>query len=134
VPRAYKRTWIKLFCYERLHGSVAAQLEPGERSVWDELLCFAGLCGLDGLIADHDKRPFPHSYIAHELHITEDLLESTLNKCKDEGRIKEDAHGIHITNWKAYQSEYERQKPYRKIKEDNPDKYVQGKYGHMVNR
>jgi len=134
VPRAYKRTWIKLFCYERLHGSVAAQLEPGERSVWDELLCFAGLCGLDGLIADHDKRPFPLSYIAHELHITEDLLESTLNKCKDEGRIKEDAHGIHITNWKAYQSEYERQKPYRKIKEDNPDKYVQGKYGHMVNR
>lgn len=134
MPRAYKRTWIKLFCYERLHGSVAAQLEPGERSVWDELLCFAGLCGLDGLIADHDKRPFPHSYIAHELHITEDLLESTLNKCKDEGRIKEDAHGIHITNWKAYQSEYERQKPYRKIKEDNPDKYVQGKYGHMVNR
>ena len=136
MPRAYKRTWIKLFCYERLHGSVAFQLLPEERSVWDELLCLAGLCGLDGLIADRDKRPYPHAYIAHELHINEELLERTLDKCKKEGRITEDEHGIHITNWVVYQSEYERQKPYRQKGEPDkdPDKYTKGKYGHMVKR
>ncbi len=134
MPRAYKRTWIKLYCYERLHGSVAAQLEPGERSVWDELLCFAGLCGLDGLIADHDKRPFPHSYIAHELHIDEELLERTLDKCKKEGRIKEDTHGLHITNFMAYQSEYQRQKPYRQKPADGPGKYQGQKHDHLVQR
>ena len=134
MPRAQRRTWVKLFCYERLHGSVSSQLEPDERSVWDELICLAGLCGLDGLIADHDRRPFPHSYIAHELHISEELLERTLAKCEEEGRIKEDEHGIHLTNWATYQSEYERQKPYRQKKEQDPDKYIKGKFGHMVGR
>lgn len=132
MPRAQKRTWVKLFCYERLHGSVSSQLEPEERSVWDELLCLAGLCGLDGEIADHDKRPFPHPYIAHELHISEELLERTLTKCIDEGRITEDEHGLFITNWKAYQSEYERQKPYRQQKVEDPDKYKRGPYGANV--
>ena len=135
MPRAQRRTWIKLYCYERLHGSVSFQLEPEERSVWDELLCFAGLCGLDGLIADRDKRPFPHSYIAHELHITEELFKRTLGKCKEEGRITENEHGIYITNWAAYQSEYARQKPYRqKAKTDDPDRFIKGRLGHVVKR
>lgn len=127
-----KRTWVKLFCYERLHGSVSYQLEPEERSVWDELLCLAGLCGLDGLIADRDSRPYPHSFIAHELHISEELLERTLTKCKDEGRITENEKGIHLTNWVAYQSEYQRQKPYRKKISEDTTKYKQGRYGHRV--
>lgn len=133
MPRARKRTWIKLYCYERLHGSITSQLEPDERSVWDELLCFAGLCGLDGLIADHDKRPYPHPFIAHELHIEEELFKRTLDKCLTEGRITENGEGIHITNWTVYQSEYARQKPYRQ-KDDDPDKYIKGKYGHLVER
>jgi hypothetical protein len=135
MSRIRKRTWIKLFCYERLHGSVSFQLEPDERSVWDELLCLAGLCGQDGRIADHDHRPFPHSYIAHELHISDELFERTLGKCIDEGRLRENEHGLWITNWKAYQSEYERQKPYRqKAEATDPDKYIKGKYQHMVKR
>lgn len=135
MPRARKRTWIKLFCYERLHGSVAFQLLPEERSVWDELLCLAGLCGLDGLIADRDERPYPHSYIAHELHISEKLLERTLVKCKEEGRITEDEHGIHITNWAAYQSEYQRQKPYRKKpEEEGSERYIGQKHDDFVQR
>jgi len=90
---------------------------------------------LDGLIADRDERPYPHSYIAHELHIPVELLERTLDKCIKEGRITEDEHGIHITNWVAYQSEYERQKPYRqKAEEQDPDKFIKGRYGHMVQR
>jgi len=134
MPRGHRRTWVKLFCYERLHGSVAFQLEPGERSVWDELLCLAGLCGLDGTIADRDYRPYPHSYIAHEIHVTEELLENTLSKCIEEGRITEDDRGIHITNWKAYQSEYDRQKPYRQKPPPDPDKYIKGRYSNRVQR
>ncbi len=113
---ARRRQWIKLYCYERLHGSVSFQLDPDERAVWDELLCLAGLCGMEGIIGDHDLRPWPHSYIAHELHIPLELLETTLKKCIDEGRISENGQGLHITNWAKYQSEYDRQKPYR-IKE-----------------
>jgi len=133
MPRGRKRTWIKLFCYERLHGSVSFQLEPDERSVWDELLCLAGLCGLDGLIADRDKRPFPHQFIAHELHISDELFERTLGKCKTEGRVTENEHGLTITNWKVYQSEYERQKPYRKDP-TGPSRFIGQKYDDLVRR
>jgi len=129
-----KRTWIKIYCYPTLHGSVSYQLSQAEQGVWIKLLCLAGLCGYEGLICDNDRRPYPHSFIAHELHISEALLETTLDKCKEEGRISEDEHGIIITNWKAYQSEYERQKPYRDKKKEDPEKYTKGKYGKMVGR
>lgn len=128
-----RRTWIKLHCYGFLHGSVSYQLADAEQGIWAKLLCLAGVCGLDGLIADNDKRPYPHSFIAHELHTSEELLESTLNKCKEEGRITENEHGIHITNWAVYQSEYQRQKPYRH-KDEDPDKFNKQKYGDRVRR
>lgn len=107
------RKWVKLFCYETLHGSVSYQLSEEEQAVWMKLLCMAGLCGNDGVIADHDLRPFPHGFIIHELHTTEEIFDSTMGKCKEEGRITEDGQGIRITNWSKYQSEYDRQKQYR---------------------
>lgn len=110
------RRWVKLYCYEMLHGSVSYQLSEAEQAVWVKLLCFAGLCGNDGLIADHDLRPFPHSFIVHEIHADTEIFETTLKKCTEEGRISEDGQGIKITNWSKYQSEYDRQRPYRDYK------------------
>jgi hypothetical protein len=107
------RKWVKVFCYEMLHGSVSYQLTEGEQAVWVKLLCFAGLCGNEGIIADHDLRPFPHEFICHEIHTDAEVFEATLAKCKEEGRISEDGQGIRITNWAKYQSEYDRQKVFR---------------------
>ena len=107
------RRWIKVYCLETLHGSISYQLTEGERYVWLGLLCQAGLCGHEGVIADHDMKPWPHDHIARELNTTLALLESTLTKCKSGGRITEDGQGIKIINWTKYQSEYERQKSYR---------------------
>ena len=105
-----RTTWIKLYCYGRLHGSMNYQLTEAEQSIWDKFLCFAGLCGLNGLIADNDGNPFPHEFVAHEFHTSIGLFESTLAKCKKEGRLSENGQGIHVTNWSTYQSEYDRQK------------------------
>lgn len=113
-----RRTWIKLYCQGILHGSINYQLSPEEQVVWIKLLCLAGLLGLEGSIADNDHRAFPRNFLSHELHTTLEILESTLAKCKEEGRITEDEEGIHITHWSAYQSEYERQKPYRERKKE----------------
>lgn len=130
------RKWVKLYCYETLHGSVSYQLSETEQAVWMKLLCFAGLCGNEGLIADHDLRPFPHAFIMHEIHTKEDVFKSTLVKCKEEGRIREDGQGIHITNWAKYQSEYDRQKPYREkqkaLQEPDPEKFNQGRLQVVV--
>lgn len=109
-----QRRWIKLHVNGFLMGSVRWQLTPAERSVWVDLLCLAGLGVVPGTIADNDSRPYPHSFIANRLNIPQPLLTNTLDKCKEEGRIIEDETGIHITHWETYQSEYERQKIYRK--------------------
>jgi len=92
---------------------VSYQLTEAEQSIWDKLLCLAGLCGNDGIIADHDLRPYPREFVIHELHADPEVFETTMQKCIDEGRITEDGQGIRITNWNKYQSEYDRQKQYR---------------------
>jgi len=130
MPRGVgKRTWIKLYPVDCLDGSIRYQLEPDERGVWYDLLNFSAICATPGSISDKDDRPFPHSFIANRLNIPLKLLESTLAKCLDEGRITENGQGIHITNWASYQSEYERQKPYRRkegeVTENVPKGYTE---------
>lgn len=113
-----RRLWIKLYPVDCLDGSIRYQLEPDERGVWYDLLNFSAICAIPGTIADKDGRPYPHSFIANRLNISLELLELTLRKCKEEGRIREEDGGvIEITNWHAYQSEYQRQKPYREKKD-----------------
>ena len=129
----YRRPWLKLWAVESLEGSIRYQLTAEERGTWYDMLVLARICGQDGNIADRDGRPFPHSFIANRLNISLELFETTLKKCKAEGRVSENEHGINITNWKKYQSEYERQKPYRHKGED-PEKFDKQKYGDQVRR
>ncbi len=124
-----RRRWIKLYCHRCLDGSIRYQLDAAERGVWYDLLNFTGVCLSGGSICDNDHRAYPHSFIANRLNISLELLETTLQKCQEEGRLTDDEHGIHITNWKAYQSEYERVKPYREKKAPFKEKY-----GHLVQR
>lgn len=104
-----KRAWVKLHINGMLNGSVRYQLEPAERATWVDLLCFAGLGGVPGVISDNDQRPYPHNFLANRFNIPMKLLDTTIKKCIDEGRITEDEQGIHIVNWTSYQSEYQRQ-------------------------
>lgn len=130
-----RRQWVKVYCYETLHGSISYQLTDAEQAIWLKMLCFAGLCGNDGVIADHDLRPFPHAFICHEIHADLEVFESTLKKCLEEGRISEDGQGIKITNWTKYQSEYDRQKQYRgKGNNPDPEKFTRQRFGDRVQR
>lgn len=125
----WQRRWIKLHIQQCLEGSIRWQLEPDERGVWYDLLVFAGTCQNEGMIGDRDKRPFPIEFIANRLNIPLEMLERTIKKCVAEGRIKESDEGLCIVHWKEYQSEYERQKPYREKKASFKEQY-----GHMVQR
>lgn len=109
-----RRRWIKLYPLECIDGSIRYQLTPSERGVWYDLLNFSAVCSNDGTISDRDGRPYPLSFIASRLNITITLLKSTLDKSIEEGRLTMTLDGvISITNWTRYQSEYDRQKPYR---------------------
>ena len=109
-----KLTWVKLHVSGWLHGSIRWQLTPEERSVWADLIALAGQCLRGGRIEDNDGRGFPRDYLANQLNIPLELLEQTIEKCQEEGRIELEKDVIILTNWKSYQSEYERQKGYRK--------------------
>lgn len=111
-----KRRWVKMYPQDCLFGSINYQLEPAQRCVWYELIYFSALCSTPGVISDKDNRPYPRSYIANRLNVPLELLEATLAKCIEEGRIQDNNTGLHITNWKAYQSEYQRQKPSREAR------------------
>lgn len=128
-------TWVKIHIAGWLHGSIRWQLDPAERGVWADLIALAGQCLQGGRICDNDGRAFPFDFLANQLHIPLELLEATIAKCKEEGRIEVIGGVIIITNWHAYQSEYERQKSYRKAKEpEGPEKYKTQRLGHMVQR
>lgn len=112
------RRWIKLWVMESLEGSIRYQLEAAERCVWYDLLLFSATCDPPGKIADRDGRPFPRKYLASRLNVSEELFTQALKKSLDEGRITEQAGVLLITHWEKYQSEYDRQRPYREAKKE----------------
>lgn len=132
----WRRTWVKMWVNECLQGTIRFDFGPDERGVWYDLIILAGNCRIPGIISPNGNSPYPHKYIAGLLNIDLELLEKTLEKCQASGRIEETEQGIKLVNWEHYQSEYERQKPYRQAKkvEDDPDKFTKGKLGHMVHR
>ena len=113
-----KRSWVKLDCNGIIHGSINWQLTLEEQAVWIKSFAYSAVCGgTPGIIQDNDGQPLPHQYIAEELHCPVDVFESMLEKCKQQNRLRENAHGIEVINFNAYQfTEYDRQKPYREAK------------------
>lgn len=143
--------YIKLWVAESLEGTIRFDFEPEERGVWYDLLLLAGRMRQKGLIAAGPGQPYPRRWIAGVLNVPEDLLDCTILKCIETGRISENSNGLLIVNWVKYQPEYDRQKPYREAKRDREkrleaegkctlcgeeghNKYVcpKSKYGGMV--
>ena len=129
----WRRSWIKLWIDECLGGTIRFELTPEQRSVWYDLLLLAGKNRTPGFISQDGQVPYPDEYIAGMLNIPLTLLLHAIDKLKMTGRIEIIPQGIKIINWDKYQSEYQRQKKYRTpATEHDPEKYTEGKYGHMV--
>lgn len=114
MPRTgWKRRWIKLYVTGWLHGSIRWQFTSEERGVWADLLALSGELQQAGKLCDNDGRALPLDFIASQLNIKQSLLDRVITRCKEEGRISEEDGILILTNYETYQSEYERQKPYR---------------------
>ena len=107
------KRWIKLWVAESLRGTIRFDFTPEERGIWYDLLALAGDCRQEGLIAPGDRIGYPRQWIANTLNIPLPLLNQTLKKCIKTKRIEGTKRGLKIISWAKYQSEYERQKPYR---------------------
>ena len=141
MPRGRKpRTWVRMDCEGLLRGSINYLLPLEGQAVWLKMIALSEICGgRAGFIEDNNEKGLPHEYISQELHCPVELFELVLEKMKEDGAVKINGTGsIQLVNFEHYQfSEYDRQKPYRQAKkerEEDPDKYIKGKYGNMVAR
>jgi hypothetical protein len=111
-----QRTWIKIYCDKWLTGSLKEE-DIELRGVWISLLALAGnlTFGHSGLISLPNGIGLPDVTISDILCIPEDVwlrAKARLGKTKRIAVQKNNV--IKILNWKKYQSEYSRQKTYRK--------------------
>ena len=108
------KKWVKLWTAESLRGTIRFDFSPEERGVWYDLLAMAGDSRQEGYIGANETHPYPDEWIAATLQIPVKLLKAVIVKCEKTGRIERTEAGLHIRNWSKYQSEYDRQKQYRK--------------------
>lgn len=151
------RTWVKMDCEGLLHGSInhlfiddtASDVDTAQitslacQAVWMKMIALSETCGgRPGYIEDNNEKGLPTKYIAYQLQCPQRLLDSVLETMIGDGAIKKNGTGsIQLVNFDHYQfSEYDRQKPYRDAKKseleskEDPDRFIKGKYGHMVQR
>lgn len=131
LRKIYRKSWP----FDNLFGSTRFELSSAQRGIWNDLLDWAKISRVaPGIIAPNKDQAYPHPWIAQFLNVDLQLLEETFKLLIETKRITENGSGIEIINWKKYQTEYDRQKPYRDAKKDDPEKYTKGKYGHIVQR
>ena len=114
------RTWIKVYCDKWLEGTLREE-SPDIRGVWIDLLVLAGggHYGDTGEIKLTNGVGYTDEQIAQILCIKKSLWRNAKLRLVETERIKISPRGaISITNWSKYQSEYERQRKYRKPKSD----------------
>lgn len=133
------REWIKINCDGWIEGTLR-QESPEVRGVWADLLALAG----SGRYGDIGEIKLPNGIgltdrqICEILAIKRSLWRKAKQRLLETDRIKiTEKRAIVIVNWRKYQSEYHRQKPYRHARKATtiePDKYIETKYGHIVKR
>lgn len=116
-----RRTWIKIYVDKWLRGTLREEF-PDTKGVWIDILVLGG----DSAFGDIGKIQFAEKcgYTDEQLSV---IFKTTIKRWKE---IKEKLvetkriqigkdNEINILNWKKYQSDYNRQKPYRKDKVTN---------------
>lgn len=110
-----RRTWVKIYCDKWLRGTLREETLD-LRGAWIDLLALAGdsAYGDIGKISLADKCGLTDKQICVILNIKNKKWQDIKKRLIETNRIKANSYNeIEIINWDKYQSEYERQKPYR---------------------
>jgi hypothetical protein len=128
------KRWIRLWVNELLRSTALFELKDDEFGVFMKLLALAGSCRKDGYFAAGDNMPLPDAWMATTLNIPMPLFNRAKQRLFETNRIELNGNVLKIVNWERYQTEYDRQKPYREAKKEDPSKYTRGKYGKLVGK
>jgi hypothetical protein len=107
-----RRRWFKLFAAELLYGKFK-DLTCEEFGIAVRLFCMASDNVVQGQISLTEKIPYSIVQIAGIINTKPVILVEVLSSLVRYHTIKIEDDIIFIINWAEYQSEYERQKPYR---------------------
>ena len=110
-----RRSWFKIFADPWLRQTLREETAE-TRGVWADLLALAAdsAYGDAGTIQLAPGVGLTDAQIIQVLHLTPDEWERTKPRLQETDRISVNGGNcIQIVNWAKYQSEYERQKPYR---------------------
>lgn len=123
--KSTRRQWVKLWVNEWLDGTTRFELTAAQRLLWVDLLALAGRSRFPGFIyagtgQGNDRVGYPIAYLAGVLQMDETDTNNALKLLAAHGHITLDEvssekYVIGIVNWEKYQSEYLRQKTYRKV-------------------
>lgn len=123
--KSTRRQWVKLWVNEWLDGTSRFELTPQQRLLWVDLLALAGRSRFPGEIyagmsGDNKKVGYPIEYLAGVLQMDKVTTNNALKLLQAHCHITleesaPDVYVIGIINWEKYQSEYLRQKTYRKV-------------------
>jgi hypothetical protein len=96
------KMWIPLYVDKWIFGSTRIELEPAERGVFIDLMVLGAKD--EGFIRANETTPFLQVQLAGLLNIPIELLQTTIAKCKEFGKIEETSAGIYrICKWHDYQ-------------------------------
>lgn len=110
-----RRNWIKLYVDQCLRGTMMDEMEdPAERFLWFAFLLLAGDSPYEGKIALTEDMGYSDEQLGSILKCEPSLIKRAKKVMIKYDKIKIlNNNIIQIVNWKKYQSEYQRQKPYR---------------------
>jgi DnaD/phage-associated family protein len=109
------RTWVKIYCDNWLDGSISDE-DIVTRGVWACLLALTGSGRFSdkGEIKVSENIGFNDKQVANLIKIDVKIWQKVKQILIKTDRIIVDSNDIiKVINWTKYQSEYERQKPYR---------------------
>jgi hypothetical protein len=109
--------WLKLWVDETLTGTTFSELNAEERGVWYSLLVLSARQRPLGVICVAGGVPMTMEQIAAMIKVVPAVLCRCLEKLVAVDKLKREPDGtLRVVNWNRYQSEYERQRPYRKAR------------------
>jgi uncharacterized phage protein (TIGR02220 family) len=108
--------WIRLWPDYIINGTTFDELDAEVRGVWFSFLALAGYSPFPGEICIAKGLPYTREQMAAIIKIDIVILNRAIDRmsCEEVHKIKVNETGtISILNWNKYQTEYERQKPFR---------------------
>ena len=101
MKRGKTYEWIPLWVEKWLWGSTRIELTPAERSVWVDLMALGSKD--DGYIRANEMTPYLDAQLAGMLCVPIELLQTTIAKCIEYGKLGRDNQGtLYILNWAEY--------------------------------